>query len=225
MRRLAMMTAAAGLALTIGLAAQTGEAHAAMQQCVGDGALTVGEDGTMSCGTTPTAPREVSFSAVTQDNFQVNIDTLIPDADEVMEEGDYVEVEIVYDEMAVIDGAGDDIRVEYSEETDTKGLTPNTAKRNVVRVTLPTSARSHDLSNAGFEALISESVQSGRATGRSDPARAGDSRWERTVQAVTRAIGQLRRALLPQATGRYHERTVRTRDREETDRTIEFEIG
>ena len=219
MKRLAML--ATGLVLTVGLAAQPGEAHAMMQQCTGNGELTVGEDGTTSCGTTPTAPREVSFTAVTQDNFQVKIDTLIPDADEVMEEGDYVEVEIIYDEMAAINGA----RVEYSEEADAKGVTPDTAKRSVVRVTLPASARNHELSNGDFEALISESGQSRRATGRSDPARAGDSRWERTVQAVTRAIGNLRRAVLPQFGGRYHERTVRTRDREETERTIEFEVG
>lgn len=225
MKRLAMMMATAGLALAISLAAQTGEAHAMMQQCTGDGALTVGEDGTTSCGTTPTAPREVSFTAVTQDNFQVVVDTLIPDADEVMEEGDYVEVEIVYDdEMAAINGADENIKVEYAEETDAKGLTSTTAKRNVVRVTLPASARSHELSNGDFEALISESVQSGRATGRSDPARAGDSRWERTVQAVSRAIGQIRRALVPGIRGTYHEKTVRTRDREETERTIEFEV-
>ena len=223
MKRLAML--ATGLVLTVGLAAQPGEAHAMMQQCTGNGELTVGEDGTTSCGTTPTAPREVSFTAVTQDNFQVKIDTLIPDADEVMEEGDYVEVEIIYDEMAAINGASDDIRVEYSEEADAKGVTPDTAKRSVVRVTLPASARNHELSNGDFEALISESGQSRRATGRSDPARAGDSRWERTVQAVTRAIGNLRRAVLPQFGGRYHERTVRTRDREETERTIEFEVG
>ena len=89
MRRLAIMTAAAGLALTIGLAAQTGEAQAMMQQCAGDEALTLNPDGTMWCGST-----EVSVTGVTLDGVEVTIELDDPILDQPLPEGAYVEVEI-----------------------------------------------------------------------------------------------------------------------------------
>lgn len=183
MRRLAILTVAAGLALTIGLAAQTGEAQAMMQQCTGDEALTLNPDGTQTCGST-----EISVTGVTLDGVEVTIQASDPSFAEPMEEGDWVEVELIIEsEMAAnaIDSGSDQLLA--ASATDAK----NTAE--VAAVVGVRTGKYVPVMSYANAVLIQT-----RPPARSEPARRGQSRGEVIGRTILQWIEAGRRAILPQ---------------------------
>ena len=208
MRRLAIMTAAAGLALTIGLAAQTGEAHAMVQQCTGNEALTLNPDGTMWCGST-----EVSITETTLDGVQVTIQANDPSFAELVPEGGWVEVELV-DESAAVTTDLDGGQLLAASATDTK----NTAEVAAVV----------GVSNCNIVAATSYAhtmIIQNQPRGRSDPAPPGLRTAEAWGQAISRFIGDVRRAIIPSGHRTFRQRTFHPNGQLASETYVHTEIN
>ncbi|WP_439476722.1 hypothetical protein [Brevundimonas sp.] len=223
MKRLAMLTAAA-FALTVGLAAQTGEAHASMQQCTGDHELTIGEDGNQSCGT------ELLVVSGLNGNGEAVTGTMeIEDGAELLPEGTVIEVEIDFDSVvASLDPA--DARAVYLAAVNEGGLDPAAAS------SATDSANIADVAAVLTEAemsvaanYLSASFQN-RGTGRSDPAGPNTTRGQATEQGFLRGIANwFRNPSIPGVNFRHHGRTreyyPNGQLKKETGAVTELEVG
>lgn len=189
MKRLSMMMATAGLALTISLAAQIGEAHA-MQQCAGDGQLTLNPDGTTSCGSI-----EVTTTELTQDGVQVTILASDQSFAELVPEGGWVEVELL-DEMAAVTNEFGGEQLLAASATDAK----NTA--DVAAVVGVSNGKMAAATSYAYAMMIQNQPR-----GRSDPAPPGLRTAEAWGQAISRFIGNVRRAIIPSGSRTFRQRT------------------
>lgn len=158
-----------------------------MQTCTGDHELTLNPDGTQSCGPDVFAPALITVEALTGNDEEVTVSTLVEAPDEILPEGTVIEVEIDFDEMvAALDPA--DARAVYLTAVQEGGLDPTAAPS----ATDPANAA--DVAAVLTEAemtvaanYLSNAFQN-RGTGRSDPAGPNTPRRESTGQAIGRAI-------------------------------------
>lgn len=209
MKRLAMLTAAA-LALTVGLAAQPGEAHAMMQQCTGDDQLTLDPEGGQWCGTTA-----ISTTAVTSDGVEVTIQASDQSFDELLPEGGWVEIELLDGpELAALTEELDGGELLAASATDEK----NTAI--VAAVVGAGDGNSVAAESHAFAMMIQA-----QPSGRSDPAPPGLRTAEAWGQAVGRFIATVRRAIIPSGTRTFRQRTFYPNGTVRSETIIETEIS
>lgn len=199
MKRIAFL-AAAGAALTLGLAAQSAEASP-MSQCAGDHEITLGEDGIQSCG-----PEPVVLTALTANNEQVTVTTEVENGDELLPIGTVIEVEIDFDDVvAALDPA--QAREVYLAAVNEGGMDPAAAPS----ATDPAIAA--DVAAVLTEAemtvaanYLSNAFQN-RSTGRSNPAGSNTTRREGFVEATARAVADwIRNPSIPGINLRYQSR-------------------
>ena len=222
MKRISFL-AAAGAALTLGLAAQSAEASP-MSQCTGDHELTVGEDGDQYCGT-----ELLVVPALTGNGEQVTASTEIENPSELLPEGTIVEVEIDFDDMvAALDPA--DARAVYLAAVNEGGMDPAAAASatdpaNIADVAaVLTKAEMTVAAN-----YLSASLQN-RSTGRSDPAGPNTTRGQANNQGIGRAIAAwIRNPSIPGVTfnyqGRGREYYPNGQLKKQTPMTFSIEVG
>lgn len=170
-----------GAALALGLAAQSAAANP-VSQCTGDNQLTLGEDGSQSCGT-----ELLVVNALTGNGQEVIVSTAVDARDELLPEGTVIEVEIDFDEVvAALDPA--DARAVYLAAVNEGGMDP------AVAVSATDPVNTADVAAVLTEAemtvaanYLAASFQN-RGTGRSDPAGPNTTRGQATDQGIVRAV-------------------------------------
>lgn len=180
MKRIAFL-AAAGAALTLGLAAQS--AHASpMSQCTGDHELTVGDDGNQYCG-----PELLVVNALTGNGEEVTVSTSVENGDELLPEGTVIEVEIDFDDVvAALDPT--DAKAVYLAAINEGGMAPAAASSATDPVNVADVAAVLTKAEMSVAAnYLSASFQN-RRTGSSNPAGPNTTRNQATDQGIGRAI-------------------------------------
>lgn len=215
--------AAVGIALTVGLAAQAAEARNV--QCPGGGEggggeqqVELGQDGG-SCD--PQASyTPLSVTAHDANGAAYTVETMVEDGDELLELGEVVEVEIDLDDFMASLKANEQDAVALAAAF---GFRPAGSKAGVADAGHAVGK----LSEAEFESVAKHvyvSLQSGRATGRSDPAGPSTSRWIGLQQAFSRAVTAMGAALSQTRIGPMYVRTYHSSGVQKTERTATVEV-
>lgn len=140
--------------------------------------LTLNPDGTTTCGSTI-----VDVQATTLDGVTISIEGSDSSLAEVLDEGDYIEVEILSD-----GGMAENAVEVRNSALASSGLPENVSSQGTGA--LPRST------HQAAEIVLAQG-SSGGARGTSGPASSGQTRLERTIEAVGRAVSSVARSVIP----------------------------